>query len=227
MNGILKNKLFVKVFTTIIAVTFAAPAFAFESHPSRIIPDGTVYVYEGDTKVGEFTAESPLPEGSMLTCNGKCGVKMDDTYMVATDKSAFSISHKDGKKELRVNKGTIYFALSALPQPMKFRTAAGVIDVEQLILNAASDGGLLKGYISATPERTELGVFEGGSMLVLTPKEETLIKSGKRIILAQQIEEEEDDDDSGLFWIPLGMAAGMVLLGASLDDDKKAASPAE
>jgi len=63
-------------------------------------------------------------------------------------------------------------------------------------------------------------------MLVLTPKEETLIKSGKRIILAQQIEGEEDDD-SGLFWIPLGMAAGMVLLGASLDEDKKAASPAE
>jgi len=98
-----------------------------------------------------------------------------------------------------VNKGMIYFALSALPQPLQFRTAAGVIDVEQLILNAASDGGLLKGYISATPERTELGVFEGGSMLVLTPKEETLIKSGKRIILAQQIEEEEDDDVSRPF----------------------------
>ena len=225
MYWLLKNKSCVKVFISIIVLAFTAPAFSFGTYPSRIIPTGTVSMYQGNTKVGEFTAEAPLPEGSLLECNGKCGVKMNDTYMVAKDKSVFSITNSERRRELRVNKGMIYFALSALPLPLEFQTPAGIITVQRLILNAASDGNLLKGYVSVTQTETEVGVIEGGSMLVLTPKDETMIKTGKRIILAQQPE-------GGVSLTTMAAVGGIILggtllLGALDDDDQGPASPAE
>jgi hypothetical protein len=69
-----------------------------------------------------------------------------------------------------------------MPHSLVFVTPGGVVTAQQLILNAAADGGLLKGYVAVTGDSAEIGVFEGGSVLVSTVSGETTIQSGNNLL---------------------------------------------
>ena len=169
----------------IILFSFVAEDFSLGAYSGRIIPMGRVSVYKGDQKVGEFNEEAPFPEGFVLECNKQCVVKLDDLYLVAADKSMFSVTTKTYRRELRIEEGTIYFALRTLPRSLAIITAEGDFTVHEVRLNASSDGNFLKGYVSVKPATTEIGVIEGGSMLVSTTEGEKIIKTGERITIAQ------------------------------------------
>ena len=151
----------------------------------RLLPNGQVKVYRGDQLVSVLSEEAPLPEGVMLAPEGPCGLRMDNLYVVADDGSRFAIAGGEGGRELLIREGTLYFAMSGATGPLAFHTPDGVVTTQRMILNAAAGGGLLKGYVDATPDGTRMGVLEGGSLVVLTADGERTIESGKQITLAQ------------------------------------------
>jgi hypothetical protein len=104
---------------------------------------------------------------------------------VAADKSLFSVTTKADSLEFELQEGTAYFALSELPRPLVFITPHGVFTAQEAILNASTDGALLKGYVAATSEGTEIGVIEGGSLLISSSGGEKLVQAGNRIKVAQ------------------------------------------
>lgn len=188
MLQIAKSKSCMKAVVTIVLLAFATAGFASGLHPARIIPTGKVFVYQGAEKVGELSAEAPLPEGYLLLCDGKAGLKMDGLYWVAADKSLFSVTTKADSVEFELKEGTAYFALSELPRPLVFITPHGVFTAQEATLNASTDGGLLKGYVAATSEGTEIGVIEGGSLLISSSEGEKLVQPGNRISVAENKE---------------------------------------
>ena len=174
----------------------------------RIIPGKSASIYRGDQQVDELTSEAPVPEDSLIACHGDCVVGLPDLILAAKDKSIFSLHTEANRRQLFLKQGTVYFALAKLPQPLVFTTPQAIATIRQVRLNAATDGGLLKGYVSATGNSAEIGVIEGGSMLISTEKGETVIISGNRTILTQ-------DQEKGLAIIPIATAliGGAVMLG--------------
>lgn len=184
MLGFAKEKSYMKAIIAILLVSFPTTVFSSGLNAGRLIPMGKVSAYNGDQKVGEFSAEAPFPEDTLLACEGKCGVRMDGLYLVAIEKSMFSISTGLKSRELTVQEGTIYFAISNLDRSLTVTTPVGVITAQELRLNAAAGDGLVKAYVAVKPESTEMGVIEGGSMLVSMPEGEKVIQAGGQIVLA-------------------------------------------
>jgi len=195
MSPVYKNKQCLKAFIVIILISFSTSALASNFDTGRIMPGGKVLIYRGEQQVGELTAEAPFPDGTLLACEGDCAVRMDGLLLVGADQSLFSVTTLANSRELLVRKGTVYFALSKMPRSLVFVTPKGVVTAQQLILNAAADQDLLKGSVTVTGESAEIGVIEGGSMLVSTVSGETTIQSGKKIVLAQLDEGKIPGDD--------------------------------
>jgi len=151
----------------------------------RIYPTGKATLWRGDQKIGVYTQEAPLPEGAIISTDGRCAIKLDDLYLVAEDQSVFSVSTTGRQRILFVKQGVIYFKTAVIRQALAFVTPDGQIDVQQIRLNAASGDPSLKGYVSVTDNQSELGVAEGGAMDVFTDDGLTTIHAGNKIILAQ------------------------------------------
>jgi hypothetical protein len=176
----LSRKLMAWVISLSLLFAGVTPAFS----GARIIPEGKVKVFEGQKLVQELKQEAPFPEGALLTTEGRCGVRLENFYVVANDDCTFGI--KDGLNQinLRVDSGQLYFALTQYTGQLAFLTPAGVVTSRQVRLNAATDGGVLKGYLDVSGSQVKLGVLEGGAMVVSTGKGTQEIRSGKQITLA-------------------------------------------
>jgi ferric-dicitrate binding protein FerR (iron transport regulator) len=151
----------------------------------RIFPTGKVTLYRGDKTVGVYTKEAPLPEGSVISTDGRCAVKLHDLYLVAEDQSVFSINTSGRQRNLFIKEGTIYFKTSSMRRAFAFITPNGQISVQRIRLNASFSDGAINGYIAVTENQSELGVAQGGSMDVFTERGPMTIQSGKKIILSQ------------------------------------------
>jgi len=210
MRWITKNKLGLKFFAVGLAVALAMPGFSSELKSARVYPTGKITIYRGDQKIGEYHNEAPFPEGFLIAADGRCGVKMDDMYLVAEDQSIFAVETAITRRQLLIRKGTVYFALPEKSRKLSFVTPGDTVTVQGMMLNAATGNPLLKGYISVNQDRSEIGVVEGGAMMISTRQGDMLIKSGQRLILAQAeldvgppeeekvAEEEEIEKEPGL-----------------------------
>jgi hypothetical protein len=186
MRCITNNQTKFKVVAIFALLAFVSTTFASGLSVGRIIPKGTVSLFQGKQKVGEFRSEAPFPEGTFLSVQGECGVKMSDLYLVAMDKSLFSVKTYYDSRKLAVKNGTVYFALSATPHILVFQTPDGVVTTHQILLNASAKSGLLKGYVSVSEDITRVGVLEGGSILLSVGDGETKkINAGQELRLAQ------------------------------------------
>jgi hypothetical protein len=170
------------VWTVIITFSIAGATPAFSG--ARIIPNGKVKVFEGQKLVQELKQEAPFPKGAMLTTEGKCGVRLENFYLVANDGCTFGIVDGVNQINLRVDNGLLYFAVTQHTGQVAFLTPAGVMTSRQVRLDAAADGGVLKGYLEVGDSQVQLGVLEGGSMVVSTDKGVQEIRSGKQVTLA-------------------------------------------
>lgn len=164
---------------------------------SRIIPSGRVEAYDGERVVQVFNQEAPFPEGLMLKTEGRCGVRMDEFYLVADDKTIFGIHHQSSDRVLTIEQGMVYLALSQLPGNLIFRTPDGVFPARQIFVQAAADQGVMKAYLDVQPDRTEIGVLEGGHMTVSTPEGDRRIAPGRQITIAQALIFDEEGEDAG------------------------------
>jgi hypothetical protein len=185
MNWAAGNKLVIKFLAIGLTFALAIPGFSSEMQSARIYPTGKITIYRGDQRVGEFSKEAPFPEGFLIAADGRCGVKMESVYLVAEDGSMFSVASAANLRKLSIKEGTVYFALSGNFPSLSFITPSGSLAVLDILLNAATDNQRLKGYVSVTQSGSELGVIEGGSMIISTQQGEMMIKSGQRLILAQ------------------------------------------
>ena len=186
MKWLRKNQTKFKVIAIFVLFAFTSTTFASGLSVGRLIPKGKVTLFQGNQKVGEFSSEAPFPEGALLSVQGECGIKMSDLYLVAIDKSMFSVKTDSDSRKLSVKTGTVYFALSAMPHILVFQTPDGVVTTHQVLLNASSESGLLQGYVSVTDSITKVGVLEGGSLLLSVGDGETKrINTGQELRLAQ------------------------------------------
>ena len=186
MQNLIKNTLSFKIITVFIILAFTSTGFSAGLSVGRILPKGKVTLFNGNQKVGEYSSEAPLPEDTFMSVQGECGVKLDHLYLVAVDQSLFSITSKNTFRTLFVQKGTVYFALSSMPQTLVFRTPEGVVTTNEVMLKASSANRLLKGYVYVEEGITRVGVLEGGSMLVtVTDDKPHVIAAGRELRLAQ------------------------------------------
>jgi hypothetical protein len=164
---------------------FTAPGFAADPFAGRILPTKKVSFFNDGKKVGQYTAEAPLPWDTLVKCEGRTAVRMKQMYVVFDDGSSFILSRSGGDQTLDLKTGTAYFALKTLPEGLIFNTPQSPVVTEMMALNAATGDQLLKGYVKAGESESELGVLEGGRLMVRTADGQHTINSGQRIILAQ------------------------------------------
>jgi hypothetical protein len=175
-----KYPLALKLVILMTSFAFAAVGFSANADSARIIPKGTVSVIKDGKIVGEFTQEAPLPEGSLLKCQGQCTVRMNDAYLVAEHDTVFSVTPMADSNELLVQEGTVYFSVNESSRPLQFDTPAGVVTTRQTSLT----DGELRGYVRVSGNEAEVGIIGGGSMIVDTPNGEMAILPGKQVTLA-------------------------------------------
>jgi hypothetical protein len=151
----------------------------------RLLPNGPVTLYQEDKAIGTYTQEAPLPEGAFLRSGQRCAVLLHDLYLVAEANTLFAVDTSGNQRNLTVRDGIIYFKTGDMRRPLNFITPAGQVNVHQIHLNAASGDASIKGYVAVHQDRIELGVAEGGSMVVSTDQGVMTVSTGSRIILAQ------------------------------------------
>ena len=208
-------------------VCFAAPGFAADPFAGRIMPTDKVVFLNDGQKVGEYTAEAPLPWNTEVKCQGRTGVRMDDMMLVFEDGSVFNISRVGNGSELNLKEGTAYFAFSALPAGLAFGTPQDTVVTEMATLNASTDNQLLKGYVKAGETESELGVIEGGKLMVRTNDGQYTIDPGQRILLAQaQVTPAVLSTGTVVTIAGIGTAAAIgVGIALAPDSDDKKTSP--
>ena len=186
IQNLIKNTLRLNIMIVLIILVFTSTGFSAGLPLGRILPKGKVTLFHGNQRVGEFRSEAPLPEDTLLSVQGECGVKLSHLYLVAKDQSLFSITTKNSSRILFVQKGTVYFALSSMPYTLVFQTPDGVITTNEVMLKASSTNRLLKGYVYVEEGITRVGVLEGGSILVTaTDDKPQVVAAGYELRLAQ------------------------------------------
>lgn len=83
MYRVKRQQLITRMVIAIVSFVIATANFAAGENLARIIPGGKVSIIQDGKVIGEFSNEAPLPEGSLLRCEARCTVKLDDLYMVA------------------------------------------------------------------------------------------------------------------------------------------------
>ena len=180
-----RKRIEIRIVVFLLTFLMASQGVAVLADSDRIYPTKRVTLYRGDKVVGVYTKEAPLPEGTIISADGRCAIKLDDLYLVGEDQSVFSINTAGRQRNLFVKEGTVYFKTSAMKRAFAFITPDGPINVQLIRLNAAFGDGSIKGYVAVTENQSELGVSEGGSMDVFTDNGLMTIEAGKKIILSQ------------------------------------------
>ena len=176
-----KKTLPLKVFVVLLTLAMTTAGFSANAGSARITPLGTVSIIENGQVVGQFSQESPLPEGSLLRCEAQCTVRMNDAYMVAKPNALFSVSPMADSTELLVQESTVYFSINESSRPFRFNTPDGIVTTRQILL---TDNELM-GYVRVFNNKTEVGVIAGGTMKVDTPKGEMTIPPEKNVTLSR------------------------------------------
>lgn len=220
-------------FAIVATVTaFAISGYALAADTARIDPRGKVSVYRVDKKVDELSAEAPLPYDLLLKTIQQCAVRMNALYFIAADKSAFSVTAPPQDNLIEFVNGNFYFSLTELPRQLVIKTPIEDVTVQQVLFQAAATGGKLDGYIFVEGDTTEIGVLEGGSLVLTSSHGEHVLPPGNRIIIAQAGGHPEmadgvnpgEDDDDNIKTIVIGGAVGAAAIAATVyalssDDD--------
>ena len=103
-----KKTLTLKVFVVLLSLAMTTAGFSANAGSARITPSSTVSIIENGQVVGQFSQETPLPEGSLLRCEDKCTINMGDTFMVVNPGTEFSVTLAAESTALYVKTGTVY-----------------------------------------------------------------------------------------------------------------------
>ncbi len=190
MFGKRKKTLILKIFVVLLSFSMTTAGFSTNGGSARIFPLGKVLMIKEGQVVGEFSNEAPLPEGILLKCEQKCSVQLGDVYMVVEKDTVFSITRMTDHHELHIQEGTVYYSLSESSRPLHLKTPPGDATTGKLLLSETD----LRGYVRVSENKTEIGVLEGGTMMVQTASGEMAIPPGNQITITAL-----DPETSGAF----------------------------
>ncbi|MGA6924780.1 MAG: hypothetical protein WBY88_03800, partial [Desulfosarcina sp.] len=105
MNGFRSKKIEHRILVFLVSFLMISPGSVVLAGSDRIFPTEKVTLYRGDQIVGVYTQEAPLPEGSFISTEGRCAVKLSDLYLVGEDGSLFSIQTNSRQRNLFVREG--------------------------------------------------------------------------------------------------------------------------
>ncbi len=175
-----KKTLTLKVFVVFLSLAMTTAGFSAGAGSARIIPTGTVSIIEDGQVVGQFSQETPLPEGALLRCEDKCAVKLNDTYMMVDAGTEFSITPAADSTGLFVKTGTVYYSINESSNPLQIDTPNGEATTGDLTMTDDE----LRGYVRVSGNETEIGVIGGGTMMMETASGEMAVTSGNAVTIA-------------------------------------------
>ncbi|MCF8111934.1 MAG: hypothetical protein K9J85_10650 [Desulfobacteraceae bacterium] len=230
------------VLTVCAAIIIPGAVLAGDIENSRLMPEDKVAVYQDGKKIAEYSEEMPVPEGRLLeTAGGRCAIRLADISIVAEDQSRFAVESDDKYSYLSVISGTVYFGLTDGSRSTVFLTPKGAVSTEQVMLNASSNSRFVEGYVKVTDETSEVGVLDGGSIILASADGQQKLDTGQSMLLAQAGDNPESDRQTpppAGWWSSLSIAEknGVVAIGAigiggtayaiSYDDDEDASPSA-
>jgi hypothetical protein len=229
---------FFKIANALTLMVFVFSGYAFAADAARITPSGKVSVYRAEKLVDELSAEAPLPFESLLVCSGECWVHMDSLYIAASDQSTFYVKASPIDKQIVLVKGFYYFSLTELSKQWVFKTPIEDVTMQRVLFPNDTSSGRLDGYIFVKDETIEIGVLEGGTLIVASSHGEHALEPGKQITVAKVGPQSEmvervsaDDEDvrprTIVIWglVGAGIIAGAAALGGGSGDNPPPASP--
>lgn len=230
---------FFKTANALTLIVFVFAGYALAADTARITPSGKVSVYRAEKLVDELSAGAPLPTESLLVCSGECWVRMDSLYIAASDQSAFYVKAPPLDKQIVFVKGFYYFSLTELSEQWVFKTPIEDVAVQQVHFQNEASSGRLDGYIFVKDETIEIGVLEGGTLVVSSSHGEHALQPGKQITVAkvgpqsEMVERVSTDDEDVrprtiIIWglVGAGVIAGAAALaGGGGSDSPPPASP--
>lgn len=173
-----------KVFVVVlVALLVAQPTLALSATPVRLIPSGNVSLLADGKEVRQLNSEMPLPQGTLMACNGNCLVQTQSLQLVAQDKAVFGMAESAERWDLTIKSGHVDFALTGQAKPVAFHTPHDLIQTQQVIV-PANNGGLVRGYVAVAESGTEFRVLEG-SVQVASSNGTQMVQAGNSITLAQ------------------------------------------
>ena len=87
-----KHRLLAEAMVVFAFICFTAPGFAADPFAGRILPTQKVTFFSDGQKVGQYTAEAPLPWDTLVKCKGRTAVRMDQMFVVFEDGRSFIVS---------------------------------------------------------------------------------------------------------------------------------------
>lgn len=172
------SKFMVSVLATLLIVQ---PVFSWAGTGARVIPQGKVSLLEEGKEVSQFQSELPLPEGTLMLCNGNCLVQTQSLQLVALDEAVFALAEGKASWDLTVKSGQVEFAMRPDGKPIAFHTPHDTIQMERAIV-PASGTAMVKGSITVSETESTLAVREG-TLQVMGPDGTLLVPAGQGIRL--------------------------------------------
>lgn len=158
------------------------PMLSWAGSGARVIPQGKISLLEEGKEATQFQSELPLPEGTLMLCNGNCLVQTQNLQLVAQDRAVFALAEGKARWDLTVKSGQVDFATRADAKPISFHTPFDTIQVEQAIVPASS-AAMVRGSIKVSDTESVLSVREG-TLQVMGPDGTVLVQPGQGIRLA-------------------------------------------
>jgi hypothetical protein len=204
-----------KILVAILATLLVFhPVLSWAGSGARVIPQGKVSLLENGKEATQFQSEIPLPEGSLMLCNGNCLVQTSSLQLVAQDRSVFALAEGKARWDLTVKFGQVDFVMRPDANPISFHTPHDLIQTERAIVPASSTG-MIRGYITVTESESVLALQEG-TLQVMSPDGTVLVEPGQGIRLAQaQVAPAAPAAGAGGAAAEFGTAWTVISLGAA------------
>jgi hypothetical protein len=182
-------------------------------------PQGAVSLLEDGREVRRVRSAFPLSDHQMVLCRGQCWVQMSGVQFTALDQSVFGVAEGTEGWDVMVSSGRLDFAMRSDAKPVNFRTPHDVLQVEEVVVPASSQG-VVRGTLTVTEAETRLTVQQG-TLRVSAGGGSHVIAAGYELQLAQAHmappaagKNEEDDSDNKTILVP-GAAGGSGSGGAA------------
>lgn len=163
-------------------LSLAGSSMAMNTDSARLIPQGKVHIYDGGQKIGELSSEAPLPEGKILTSKSRFGVKLQGMYLVAEENARCAVTPLAGETDLFVETGRVLFALTNVEEGgLSLSTPQDTVTVQGTLVNASTETSTLRGYLAFENNQMEIGVIDGGKLVVANARGRQVIESGNAL----------------------------------------------
>ena len=184
--------------------------------PDGAVSQGNISVFKDGKLSKKLSGTSPVEEGSMLVCDGKCMIKSNGVSILAEDQAELAITNQGQIFNLFVRRGHVEFIISDNAKKLAFHTPEGVYSVADVMFNSSTNS-VVRGYMQVDDSGTRVGVREG-RMIFATADGAKAVKADEQIILAMaDVKEKEDSKKAGAV-IPAATVGGTaaVVTGATI-----------